>query len=643
MEEGVAQALPPQPETERPEASGGLWLGLRPRAVALILLLQAGMIWWVVDSEMARGIYLICYSLMMPTVLYLLLSRIVRRWLPFDDKELMIAYVVLTVTIPIVGFGGLRFLAHGMGGFQHLAETQPQFVKFLPYMGSLPVLHDPDAIHALYSGGDFVPWGAWTIPIIYWSVYLLLLSAIWICLAGILKRVWINQERLTFPVAMLPLKMADPKEDIFRSPLFWLGFVLPVVLQSLLAFHNRWPSIPALQMKAFDIKPLIFTTPPWNAMPNLPVGFYPMALGLAYFVPSNVSFSCWFLGLAQKLSYVVAAIFGVEAAGTGACRFPYKDEQAAGSWIALAVIVLWGARKHWRNVAHLVPRKELSAVRFYAIMAGACALICAAMMSAVGIPGLVAVGAIFVYCAYVISGARIRAEAGAQWTFAPVVWTPHRVTDAAFGTNMLSHQSLAAVGHFDMVHVDIRAQSLPYLLEGMAIADRSGIKSRTLMSWVMIGMVTALAMGWYFSLTKLHALGAATAKNAIYPLYKVGISYGAVERISNAPAGVDAEGVAAMSVAALITVLLSWSRRLGPFGLHPIGYVMSNTLTMGAFLVPFFIAWLVKTTVLRLGGNAAYRRSVPFFVGVIVGDISIQAFWAAFGSIFDVPIYQFLT
>src|SRR4051812_20693553 len=107
------------PATSRPDAGdpprGWRIAGVRPRLVGLILVAQAVMVWWVADSEIARSVYLICYSLMMPTVLYLLLGRVLQRWLSLDRQELLLGYIVLTATIPIVGFGGLRFLAPGMG------------------------------------------------------------------------------------------------------------------------------------------------------------------------------------------------------------------------------------------------------------------------------------------------------------------------------------------------------------------------------------------------------------------------------------------------------------------------------------------------------------------------------------------------
>lgn len=35
----------------------------------------------------------------------------------------------------------------------------------------------------------------------------------------------------------------------------------------------------------------------------------------------------------------------------------------------------------------------------------------------------------------------------------------------------------------------------------------------------------------------------------------------------------------------------------------------------------FFIAWLIKSLMIRYGGITAYRRTIPFFFGLIVGQL----------------------
>ncbi|MGC8862959.1 MAG: DUF6785 family protein [Armatimonadota bacterium] len=211
------------------------------------------------------------------------------------------------------------------------------------------------------------------------------------------------------------------------------------------------------------------------------------------------------------------------------------------------------------------------------------------------------------------------------------------------GTTGWGDHALVSSGLFSLIHVDVRAQSMPYLMEGLDIAERSGIRWRTVLVWVGLGTLTALAIGWYTTLSKWYEIGAATARAEPYPLYKVSVAFDEVNRMAVSGGSWDQAGVAAMAFGAGLTLVLARIRSLGLFGIHPVGYVLCNTLTMGAFIVPFFIAWLAKTCLLRFGGNRAYRGGVPLFVGVILGDILTQAVWTLIGRIFGLPIYQFLT
>lgn len=629
----------PQANLESPKKHKGI----RLRVLAAILILQAAMLYWAADSEIVRGVYLVCYSIMMPTAIYLLLARSLRKWLPFYDYELILIYIVLTATIPIIGFGGLRFVVTGMGFMPFFSDTMPQFTRYLPMLKAFPVLQDITAIQELYKGGYAVPWKAWIAPIVFWSVFLMLISVIWICLAGILRRIWIDHERLAFPIAQMPLEIMNPKQDTFKKPLFWLGFALPVILQSLLVFHDWFPAVPAITLQSFDIRPLLFTSPPWNAIPNFQIGFYPMGIGLAYFVPSDVCLSCWVMPVLMKLSYVVAAIFGMEGAGTKSSRYLFREEQACGAWLALAGSVIWGARHHWKSVLAIVSQSEQRAVRTLINIALLCTILCIGMMVVTGVPLMAASIVFAIYLAYAISGARVRAEAGAIWTYAPVGMSPSNTMTTFMGSSGLSDRALVANGHFNLILWDNRAQSLPFLMEGMDIAEKSGIDWKVVLKLVAFGTVTALIIGWWSTLVKVYEVGAATAKANPFPLSKARQTFLDMDRVANQSGKWDLTGVVAVSLSAAFTLLLAWTRRAGVFGLHPIGYVMCNSIIMYDFIMPFFLAWLIKAFVLRFGGGKAYRTSVAFFVGVILGDVVIQGAWALFGWIFNVPIYQFLT
>lgn len=628
---------------EEETASTGSVVRVRFRVPALILLMQFLMISWVVDSEIARGVSVVVYSLMMPTVLYLLAARAWTRWL--TRQEILLGYIVLTATLPIVSFGGLRFVVGGMGYLAYFAETQPQWARYLGHLPTLPVLHDMQAIRAFYLGrAAAVPWSAWVGPIAFWSVYLLLLAGVWLGLAALLQRIWVRHERLSFPITVLPLQTTDPRDDLFRRGLFWLGAAFPIVLQSLLALHEWYPSIPYLTLKAVDLKPLLFTSPPWDALPNFNISFYPLAVGLAFFVPSSVGFSCWFFWLATRLLTVAGAAMGVGTGGSGpSSRFPFADEQAAGAWIAFGLFALIGARRHLAGVLRELSTVDRRALLRWSGGAGVCAALCVLMMAAVGVPLLVALVTFSVYVAFIVTAGRIRAEAGGLWTMATVVSTPYRTALAGLGTAGLPERGLVAGAHFDLIHVEVRGQSFPYLMEGLKIADSIGIHWRTVCFWVGLGTISALALGWWSSLSQFYALGAATAKSDPYVIAKARTLMTGMNNAANNPMPWDAPGVGAMVAAGVFTLLLAYLRTVFTgFPFHPIGYVACNTHTMTAFFVPFLFSWLVKGMLLRYGGAGAFRRATPVFVGLIVGDIVIQAFWAVAGRVLDAPVYNFL-
>ena len=60
--------------------------------------------------------------------------------------------------------------------------------------------------------------------------------------------------------------------------------------------------------------------------------------------------------------------------------------------------------------------------------------------------------------------------------------------------------------------------------------------------------------------------------------------------------------------------------------LHPLGYCAGPSLNW--VWLPFAIAWLAKALIVRYGGQTAYRRWSPFFLGLVLGDYLTGAAWA---------------
>ena len=68
------------------------------------------------------------------------------------------------------------------------------------------------------------------------------------------------------------------------------------------------------------------------------------------------------------------------------------------------------------------------------------------------------------------------------------------------------------------------------------------------------------------------------------------------------------------------TVLLTYLRhRFTWWRLHPIGFSIASVGQVQWTVLSLFVAWMVKTLVIRIGGLALFERAKPLFVGMVVG------------------------
>jgi hypothetical protein len=89
--------------------------------------------------------------------------------------------------------------------------------------------------------------------------------------------------------------------------------------------------------------------------------------------------------------------------------------------------------------------------------------------------------------------------------------------------------------------------------------------------------------------------------------------------------------------------LMLWLRhRVLGFPLHPVGMAVATSgAGVGDIVTAIFAGSLLKGIVLRYGGLPGYHRVLPFFLGLVLGDIVAGMAWAAGGILFDTPTYLF--
>jgi hypothetical protein len=516
---------------------------------------------------------------------------------------------------------------------------------------------DAAALRGFYRGGEPVPVAAWLPQMVTWCGFLALLALTALCLAAIVRRQWVDRERLTFPTVFLPLELVRDEGAFLSNRLLWLGAALPLLIGAFNNLNLNIPTVPRFDVRNQDLQPY-FPDPPWNAIGYTPVSFFPFVIGIAYLLSLEVVFSGWFFFLVTRVESVMGASMGLRegAAGGSQSVFPYLGHQGAGAFLAIAAISIWLARRYLAEVLRAafggekrdtggegresaLDTNEPLPYRWAVIglIAGFLGLTLFAVAG--GMRLWVAVIFYLLALAYWFSATRIRAETGNAWLFGPEV-DANRLMTTTLGTAFYLPGDLTVMAFLRSVSsFDLRCITMPHELDGFKLADGVGISPRRLVLPMALAIVIGSVVTFWIALAIWYQFGA-LAKTDPWRTLQGRAPFDTLANFLNTPAKPDHSGSLAVGAGLVITTALSFLRmRLTWWPFHPVGYALANTPTMASTWVPFLIAWLCKLFVLRYGGMRLYRRSLPFFLGLILGDFLNGGFWTLLGCFTQISVY----
>ncbi len=641
----VEVASPDQPAPDR---------GITYRALILGFITIVPGVFWGVYGDVVSQTDLTSMSLMMPPTLILaallvgngLVRRIKPSW-ALSRTELITIYAMLTVSVVLSGMGMLQFLCTTLGAVPHFATPENHWQS---YIGMVPQTVTPKlwAIDAFYKGGKPIPWSAWKMPILLWSGFLFSMLFTMLCINTILRKQWMDMERLSFPIVQLPLEMTDPKSSFFRNKLMWLGFAIAAALETTNSLNHLYPNFPYVQLRASDLA-TNFTSPPWNAMGYFPTTFYPLTIGLGFMLSADVSFSCWFFYVLTKLENVFVAAVGWKAgAGRTLSSPPYLGQQGAGAFIGIVIVAVYLARNHLKDVIRKAftrgsPVDDSAEPMSYEMAVSGLMLGFAAMVAFcfyVGVSPLVAAAYLAVYLIFSTTITRLRAEAGPAWTMGPDLNAMESVIQP-IGSGAFSRRTLLALSYFSWFSIEMRCCPMPMQIEAMKMAQASRLRQRAMMLVMVAAIVAGIAVGFWACLAVWYKFGAGTAKVEPWRTWMGRAPFEHATSLMLNPTQTDVAGIMAMMFGVGVTFLLSFLRtKFIWFPFHPVGYVLANTGTMYWLWCPFLVAWLCKVLITKYGGIKGYRTALPFFLGLVLGDYMTSSLWALAGSILGIRMYR---
>ncbi len=619
------------------------------RAVIIGLLLIPLNIHWLIIAEFRWYNILTLNPLFVTPVFYLFVlagvNALLRRFAPkhrLDPGELVVIYAMLVISCTIASHDYIINLMATMTWAKWSATPSNGMERdVLPLLPRWLIVNDRNALAGYFTGNanmyDLAVLRAWIVPAAFWSGFMVVCGRVMLCLSSIFRKAWVDDTRLSFPIVRLPLALLDPdtNDSTLRSRGLWIGFAVVAAIDVLNGLQMWYPNLPHVQTRAWFLE---FKNPPWSAMGALPVTFYPFAIGLGYLVPLDVSFSCWFFHLFIKAQSVIGYQLGY-----GSVRdFPFQHEQGIGAWFAFGIMLLYMSRKYlrsaWRSALDPQSKREPDEAMSYRaafLGLGAGVLLLIWFWRAAGMGSFWTLFTIGVFLLVSISITRVRAEAGGQHA----VWDLEPINLAGlFGSNYLGPGNMAASALSHWFWRLQRSHIMPSQLECLKLAKDCRLNLRSLVRPLILALVLSVGFGFWSCLHVGYSEGA-LAKCLGNPVWTANESFGWLQNSVHNGLHPETGRWAAVGSSALFVTLLSWLRtRYEWFPFHPLGYCIGNELRW--HWTPFFVAWLAKLLVLRYGGLRMYSRTLPFFLGLVLGDYITCALWSLVGALWNVPTYQ---
>ncbi len=541
---------------------------------------------------------------------------------------LIYAGLMVATVLPSMGFGGY-FIPLITGVFYYATPENNWSEIIWPHIPQWAVPHDRELIRQLFEGIDStepIPWSIWVEPLCWWGIFMFSFFLVSFGLIALIHNQWSQRERLVYPLATVPQILTDslekPSTGILQKKLLWFGFFIAA-------------SIPVVNMidHIFDIQIISnFNIPSGHiSIESLNLNYQTnlnlLVLGLSYLVNLNILASIWLFHLVIGAEASFLNFIGLTSSLPAQPHSPPNillGHQQIGSLICIVIISIWKSRDFIKEQWNIIVGKQINNTN---IVSPRLALLLAfsgmTYMTGFLYKSGLALGwsIIFLGVSIIIffGIARLLAQTGIGRLRAPMSIPP--LLTNTVGSTTIGSQGITALGLSMVWTADIQLFLMGTLAHAFRICEskKLHIKSRHLLwftsSAMVIGLITTLlsylylgyrhglihGYSWYFIISPQYhwswVASTITNPNPAEPLAWIFIAIGAV----------------------LSGLLSLASHQWAGWPIHPIGLAIALTNTIAIDWFGVFLAWLIKLAVLRYGGISLYRKTLPIFVGLILG------------------------
>ena len=599
-------------------------------------------------------------------MLLTLLLNLGRR--PLSRNEILTVYISCLFSTLAPGHGAENVFVVNLIGPFYYATRENKYLDFMvPYLKPwmTPAL-DPSSgggyteankavVDAwfLNSASGQVPWGAWLVPLLVWGSAIALMYWMMACLSTMIRKQWAQNEALAFPLLRLPLELTEDVDKpsrfliggFFRNGLMWLGFGIAVFIQLLRGLNGYFPDVPTFPL---DINTgQLFTEAPWNQIGGAPIVVWPVIVGITYLLTAEISFSFWFFYWFIKFQLVGAYLLGYPSGALpqplgaigGQAKATFTFYQQIGCYLAYVGIIVYTGREHLRHIVlRGLGRRRADAEEATEAMSYPLAFwgfivsfgLLVGWSVAAGLNPVLAFGMWTLYVVIILALTRIIAEAGIL--FVQQGWVPlgtlGQIVGAGPGHYLLGASSLPAAATIQgALMTDLRGFIMPSFIQGFKLAHDRKIALRPLLILMLACSLITMAVGVYMNV-KLGYEQGGLSLDAWYSGPASRIPADSTASLIKGVKDASTWNLAWIGVGIALTYGMMLARsRFAWFPLHPIGLLISQTYPISNIWFSVFLGWMFKVLISRFGGTDSYRKGVPLFLGLALGDVMMMLFW----------------
>lgn len=586
------------------------------------------------NTSLPFGFVAICVLL---AVLRPVVARLMRRHLLSRDG-LLVVFIMSLVATAVPTWGMIGQLLPVMTGAHYYATPENRWGELLlQHVPPWLTPADPEVSRRFYEGlppGAPIPWGAWAVPLATWGILLLGLYAATVGIMLLLRRQWVDQEHLIYPLMRLPLELAEADQSvkwppILRSPLLWIGVLAALIPTVLNGLHFYVPGVPDIRLRHSLSIPMQRETlfmPLWT---NFSV------VGFMYVVSADLGFSLWFFALVAALQTPLMRLAGVElgAREIYSAGSPAVSYQAMGAMILLVAMGLWAAREHlgrsWRAAwgAPDVPALagEPAGMRTAWVLACGGMGLLVTWLVASGMPTVPAV--VFAAAAFINFYALTRAtvQGGIPVTRGALI--PQSFTAHTLGSAMIGPRGLTSMGYAFAWTADIRVIMMTFVAHALKLWSETTRRPRGLPVAMGIAILISTVGGTVTTLHFAYTRGGVSLSSWLFhgnPMsafnYTTAMLQNPVEPSLDRLAYLGIGAVVMYALTILHHTFLWWP-------LHPLGFAVASTQPVQDLWLSILIGWALKSLTMRYGGYRMYQRLLPMLLGLIVGQSLGCAGW----------------